>query len=147
MPDGGADNRPQRWHPVRWLAAGWLYSYAYLSFVDPGGGSGHHYRLAGAGPFDFQVAAWQAYGHRGFQMPEPDARHRCRTGTGAASLGLAGAALMDAQPRLMLIHQLHETGIDPVGEARMMLDQRADVSHRIVVEVIHQGHAMGIAHG
>ncbi len=80
------------------------------------------------------------------EQAEPDARDHRRAGTGATGQGLASAALVDAQLDLGAIDDLQEAGIDPLGEGRMALDQRAPLGHRRGLGIVDQQHRMRVAH-
>src|SRR5690606_7678979 len=91
--------------------------------------------------------AWQVDGYRRVHPALADGRHRGRAGTGAASLGLASTTLPDAQVGAVAVDDLDESGVDPLREARMVLDLRAQFMDRGRAHVVDAQHAMGVAHG
>jgi hypothetical protein len=84
--------------------------------------------------------------HRRVEQAAGDAGDDGGAGAGAAGQRLAGAALVDAQTDGVAVDHLHEAGVHPLREARMVLDQRALFGDRGGVDVRHHLHRVRIAH-
>ena len=65
---------------------------------------------------------------------------------GTAGQGLTGATLVHAQADLVPIDDLHETGVDPLGEALVAFDQRPVPLDRVPLDIVDHLHGVRITH-
>jgi hypothetical protein len=98
-------------------------------------------------PSNFKISAHQVYCYLLIEQPQQASRNHRRTGATAAGLGFAYAALEYPQMDLSGIGDLHETGIDLLGEIRVLLNKRTQVLNGSGSHVINHGHRVGVAHG
>src|SRR5450755_243652 len=107
---------------VPWPVLTSRFSQVDLPFVDGFGRARHEHRCVVALPFDRQAAAMRLDVDPGVEQAEADADGDRGAGAGAAGQRLAGAALVDAQADRAPRHDLHEAGVDALGEAHVALD-------------------------
>ena len=95
-----------------------------------------HGQLAAIG-FDHRFAIHKPLTMKGNQR---------RAGARPAGQGQARAALEDFQTDIVTGPHLGETGIDPFGEERVMLDARADLYDGQGQDILDREDHMGVAH-
>src|SRR5690348_3656815 len=117
-----------------------------FSIKNGDGRTGHPHRLIFPFPSYEQVSSGKAHPDGRFEQSSLNSRNRRRTGTRAASQGFTRAPLVDSQPDMMRIDDLHISGIYSLRKTRMLFDNWPLRQNRRVIQVRYYLDRVGIAH-